>query len=138
MIFNTTGYIRDDFAVAGISWTPCYVLLGKAGPVLFESGFSYAGKLYEDDIQRFATGSGIAGNSEPEYLFLTHVHYDHCGATSYLKQKFSALKVAVQHDYYRLHHHHHHPTKTKTITTTTRTTTKRITTTSTTATTKPR
>jgi len=92
MIFNTTGFVRNDFAVAGISWTPCYVLLGNAGPVLFESGFSYAGKLYEDDIRRFA---GESGNSEPKYLFLTHVHYDHCGATSYLKQKFSGLKVAA-------------------------------------------
>jgi glyoxylase-like metal-dependent hydrolase (beta-lactamase superfamily II) len=58
-------------------------------PVLFEAGFHCAGRLYEEAIR------GIAGGRIPRMLFLTHVHWDHCGATTYLKKVFPGLKVAA-------------------------------------------
>jgi glyoxylase-like metal-dependent hydrolase (beta-lactamase superfamily II) len=88
MIFTQSGLIRDDFGIAGLSWTPVYVLLGRQ-PVLFESGFACAGKLYFEDILKFSNGI------EPQYLFLTHVHYDHCGASVFLKRQFPGLKIAA-------------------------------------------
>jgi glyoxylase-like metal-dependent hydrolase (beta-lactamase superfamily II) len=88
MIFSQNGLITREFGLAGLSWTPVYVLLGKQ-PVLFESGFACAGKLYTEDILNFS------GGSEPRYLFLTHMHYDHCGASNYFKNRFQGLKIAA-------------------------------------------
>lgn len=88
MIFSQNGLITREFGLAGLSWTPVYVLLGKR-PVLFESGYTCAGKLYVEDILNFS------GGSEPRYLFLTHVHYDHCGASTYFKKRFPGLKIAA-------------------------------------------
>jgi glyoxylase-like metal-dependent hydrolase (beta-lactamase superfamily II) len=87
MIINTTGQVKDDFYVTGLTWSPSFLLTGEH-PVLFESGFTCAGPLYERDIRQFTVGR------EPEMLFLTHVHYDHCGATGYLKRVFPGLKKA--------------------------------------------
>lgn len=47
------------------------------------------GKIYENDIKEFFRGR------MPEYLFLTHVHYDHCGAVAYLKKVFPGMKIAA-------------------------------------------
>lgn len=88
MIFNKTGLIENDLYVAGFAWSPVYALAGKK-PVIFEAGFYCMGKIYENDIKEFFRGR------MPEYLFLTHVHYDHCGAVAYLKKVFPGMKIAA-------------------------------------------
>jgi 2-aminobenzoylacetyl-CoA thioesterase len=47
------------------------------------------GRIYERDIRK------VLGHKKPGILFLTHVHYDHCGATSYFKKVFPGLKVVA-------------------------------------------
>lgn len=79
--------MTDTFSIAGLAWSPVYVLDGEV-PVLFEAGFHCARRLYEDDIRQATQGRN------PQYLFLTHVHWDHCGAASYLKTVFPGLRVA--------------------------------------------
>jgi len=86
--FATTGPAAQDFYVTGHPWSACYLLDGKK-PVLFESGYTCAGRLYEESIRT------VLGKREPSILFLTHVHYDHCGATGYLKRAFPSLLVAA-------------------------------------------
>lgn len=88
MQFGQTGKVVDDFYVTGLRWSPVYLLAGSH-PVLFEAGFTCAARLYEADI-RLALGTGT-----PEMLFLTHVHYDHCGATPYFKRVFPGIKIAA-------------------------------------------
>ena len=88
MPFRTTGLVGNDFYVLGLPWSASYLLDGTR-PVLFESGFSCAGRLYEEEART------VLGDRLPEILFLTHVHYDHCGATDYLKRAFPGLKVAA-------------------------------------------
>jgi glyoxylase-like metal-dependent hydrolase (beta-lactamase superfamily II) len=88
MVFDKTGKVKDDFYVLGHTWMPIYLLDGGQ-PVLFEAGLACLGRIYEEAIQ------SVLGNRQPEFLFLTHVHYEHCGATSYLKQVFPALQVAA-------------------------------------------
>jgi len=88
LIFNRTGRVRDDFYVLGHPWSPVYLLDGWR-PVLFEAGFCCLGRIYEEAIR------AVLGRCRPEILFITHVHYDHCGATFYLKKVFPGLQVAA-------------------------------------------
>ena len=45
--------------------------------------------MYEEEAR------AVLGSRVPEVLFLTHAHFDHCGAVGYLKQRFPGLKVAA-------------------------------------------
>lgn len=86
MIFGGKGYVKNNLYVTGFAWSPAYLYAGER-PAIFEAGFYCMGRIYEDDIKK------ILNNRDPELLFLTHVHYDHCGAVSYLKKVFPKLKV---------------------------------------------
>jgi glyoxylase-like metal-dependent hydrolase (beta-lactamase superfamily II) len=88
MIFNATGKVVDDFYCLGHPWMPTYLLDGTQ-PVIFEAGLACLGRIYADAIQSVLRGRA------PERLFLTHVHYDHCGATAYLAKAFPELRVAA-------------------------------------------
>ena len=88
MIFRSNGRVKDNFYILGLATYPLHLLDGPH-PVLFEGGTSCAGKLYVDAIR------SILGERQPEILFLTHVHWDHCGAVSYLKQAFPKMKIAA-------------------------------------------
>ena len=88
MVFAKTGRVQDDFYVLGHTWMPTYLLDGER-PVLFEAGLTCLGRIYEEAIR------SVLGDRQPEILFLTHVHYEHCGATSYFKEIFPALQVAA-------------------------------------------
>jgi len=88
MIFGTTGPVDRDFHVTGFAWSPAYLLSG-ATPVVFEAGFYCMGPLYARDIRK------VLGNRNPSYLFLTHVHYDHCGAAAYFKKTFPGLRICA-------------------------------------------
>ena len=88
MFFRSTGQVKDNFYILGQAIYPVHLLDGPH-PVLFEGGTSCAGKLYVDAIR------SILGDRQPEILFLTHVHWDHCGAVSYLKAAFPKMKIAA-------------------------------------------
>ncbi len=88
MIKSTAGLVKDDFYIAGLSVYPIELLDEKI-PVLFDGGVTCAGRLYADAIRE------VLGNREPEMLFITHVHWDHCGAVSYLKNAFPSIKIAL-------------------------------------------
>jgi glyoxylase-like metal-dependent hydrolase (beta-lactamase superfamily II) len=88
MIFDKTGKVVDDFYVLGHTWMPTYLLDGDQ-PVIFEAGLACLGRVYEESIK------AVLDRRQPEILFLTHVHYDHCGATVYLAKVFHPLHVAA-------------------------------------------
>ncbi len=88
MVFSGTGFVANGFYVCGLSWSPVY-LLDAERPVLFEAGFTCAWRINEKMIR-----SALMGR-QPEMLFLTHVHWDHCGGAAYLKRAFPRLKVAA-------------------------------------------
>lgn len=88
MIFGGTGQVARNFYVTGFPWSPTY-LLDHEKPILFEAGFFCMAPLYVKDIVR------VIGEKVPSFLFLTHVHYDHCGATAYFKKVFQGLKVCT-------------------------------------------
>ena len=88
MIFNQQGRVKDGFYVLGHSRAPVYFLDARR-PIFFDAGFCCLGRIYEEAIR------SVLGGRCPEILCITHVHYDHCGATSYLKRAFPMLQVAA-------------------------------------------
>ncbi|MBP7528288.1 MAG: MBL fold metallo-hydrolase [Syntrophorhabdaceae bacterium] len=88
MIFGTTGHVEREVHVTGFAWSPCY-LLNSGTPVLFEAGFYSMGPLYVRDIRK------VVADRDPGFLFLTHVHYDHCGAAAYFKRMFPGIKICA-------------------------------------------
>jgi len=88
MIFDKTGLVADKLYVAGLPWSPVYLLDGGK-PVLFEAGFACMGRHYVEAIK------SVVKEKQPVILFLTHVHWDHCGGTSYIRESFPGIKVAA-------------------------------------------
>jgi len=88
LIFDKTGEVRDGFFVAGWSHYPIYLLKGKT-PVFFDGCLALLGKVYREAI------TSILNGDRPRMAFITHVHFDHCGAIPYLKKAFPGLKVAA-------------------------------------------
>ncbi|MCM2287006.1 MAG: MBL fold metallo-hydrolase [Desulfobacula sp.] len=86
MIITKSGKISDELYVIGPAAIPVYLLDGPV-PVLFDGGFTALAQLYEAEIRN------ILGNKKPEYLFLTHSHFDHIGAVSHFKQAWPELKI---------------------------------------------
>jgi 2-aminobenzoylacetyl-CoA thioesterase len=88
MISEKTGHVAGGLYVCGLAWSPVFLLAGSR-PVLFEAGFACAAQLYERGLKE------VLGERRPEILFLTHVHWDHCGAADYLRRAFPGLNVAA-------------------------------------------
>jgi glyoxylase-like metal-dependent hydrolase (beta-lactamase superfamily II) len=88
LIFNGTGEVRDGFFVTGWSHNPVYLLKGRK-PVLFDGGLALLGKVYRDAIMSVLNGDS------PSVVFITHVHFDHCGAVPFLKKAFPGLRAAA-------------------------------------------
>ena len=90
MIFSQTGKICDDFFVVGHPAVPVYLLDGPQ-PVIFDAGFTLLGELYTTEIEK------ILGSRAPAFCFLTHVHFDHCGAVAAFKRRYPRMKVVASH-----------------------------------------
>ncbi|HSH69348.1 MAG TPA: MBL fold metallo-hydrolase [Deferrisomatales bacterium] len=56
---------------------------------MFDAGLSCLGERYVEHARR------VLGERPPEILFLTHAHFDHCGAASLLRDAFPGLCIAA-------------------------------------------
>jgi len=88
MISSKTGHVSKGLYVCGISWSPVFLIEGSP-PLIFETGFACAARLYEKELKEFSRGR------QPHTIFLTHVHWDHCGATSHIRNVFPRIEVAA-------------------------------------------
>jgi 2-aminobenzoylacetyl-CoA thioesterase len=86
MIIQRTGKIDKDLYLLCSPYIPMY-LVKSPRPALFDAGFSFVGPRYVHEIRNLLKAGA------PAYLFVTHSHYDHLGAVSYVKSKFPDLRI---------------------------------------------
>ncbi len=88
VVFSQTGQICDDFFVVGHPAVPVYLLDG-AQPAIFDAGLTLLGDLYLSGIEK------ILGDRSPAYCFISHAHFDHCGAVAAFKRRYPHLAVVA-------------------------------------------
>ena len=88
MIHSQTGKIADNLYLLGHPTIPVYLLDGPF-PAIFDAGISMLGDLYINEIEN------ILGVRQPSYCFLTHAHFDHCGAVAIFKSRYPSLQVVA-------------------------------------------
>ena len=86
MVVEKIGKIADGVYILGHRVAPIYLVDGVY-PALFDGGMAFLAPHYHRQIRK------ILGDRQPAYCFLTHSHWDHCGAVAYLKQQFPRMKV---------------------------------------------
>lgn len=87
MILRQLGEIAPGLHVLGSTAIPAFLWDGPE-PVIFEAGVSSLGPAYAHDAARL-----LGEGRQPASLFLSHMHFDHCGAAAYLAQAFPGLKI---------------------------------------------
>ena len=88
MKFDRTGAVAEGFQVLGHRALPVY-LLDCRRPALFDSGISCLAPLYLEHMEKTLQGRS------PAYLFLTHVHFDHCGGAALFKKAHPEMVIAA-------------------------------------------
>lgn len=88
MIQKAEGRIHERItALAGPAY-PAYVIRGDSTTVMVDSGLNWLGPRYLAALEE------LLGETERvDYLLLTHSHYDHVGAASYLKRHLPDLRI---------------------------------------------
>jgi len=89
MIIESRGMLADGLYAIGGPHLPAYLATGEA-PVLFDAGMTFMGPAYRNALQEHL---GDAGRLRSVYL--THAHFDHCGACPYLKRHIPGLKIGA-------------------------------------------
>lgn len=88
MILLGRGQPAEGFYALGSDQTPVYLLDGEK-PVLFDGGFAHWAPAYIRAIKE------TLGGRKPHYLLHTHMHFDHCGATSAIKKAFPEVVIGA-------------------------------------------
>jgi glyoxylase-like metal-dependent hydrolase (beta-lactamase superfamily II) len=88
MIHLEAGEIAPGLHALATMAIPVYLLDGPE-PVLFDAGVSALGSAYIRHAQQ------ILGSRRPSRLFLSHTHFDHCGAADHFSNAFPGLKICA-------------------------------------------
>ena len=86
MVVEQIGEIAAGVYMLGHRAVPIYLVDGER-PALFDAGMTSLGPHYGEQIRQVLDGR------QPAWCFLTHSHWDHCGAVAHLKSQFPAMKV---------------------------------------------
>lgn len=78
-----------NISVVAKGHVPAFIYRGKV-PVIFDPGISAFGPLYYRKLR-----SLVSDNDAPLLMLLTHSHFDHCGAASYLQKKYPRAKLGA-------------------------------------------
>ena len=86
MVVDQIGKIADGVHMLGHRAVPVFLVDGDR-PALFDAGLAFLGPMYARQIRQ------VLGDRQPVWCFLTHSHFDHCGAAAYLKTQFPKMQV---------------------------------------------
>ncbi len=89
MIKESQGKIFQALFALGNPGFPTYLLEDNI-PILFDAGITLMGPRYLSDLKKYLGEAERLG-----YLFLTHSHFDHCGAAPFLKKNIPGLKIGA-------------------------------------------
>jgi glyoxylase-like metal-dependent hydrolase (beta-lactamase superfamily II) len=87
-LLKSTGKITEDFYLLLNAEIPLFLADGD-NPVAFDAGFACLGPFYAEAIGK------VLGRRPLKELWLTHSHYDHCGAAGYLQKHLEGLAVGA-------------------------------------------
>jgi glyoxylase-like metal-dependent hydrolase (beta-lactamase superfamily II) len=79
--------IENGISIIGDPGLPSY-LIHAPRAALIDAGMSFMGPAYARAAEEFLGPEG------PAYLCITHSHYDHLGACSFLKRNFPGMRTA--------------------------------------------
>lgn len=80
--------IAPGLHLLGNSSVPSF-LLDAPQPALFDAGFACLTQSYLDDARQ------VLGERAPAWLFLSHVHFDHCGAAGWLQEAWPEMRIVA-------------------------------------------
>jgi 2-aminobenzoylacetyl-CoA thioesterase len=80
--------ISDNLYCLGPQMVPAYLLDGET-PIMFDAGVYFVGEHYKAELDKILKGRPLS------YLFLSHMHFDHCGAAAFLKELYPDLVVCA-------------------------------------------
>ena len=86
MVVDQIGELANGVHMLGHRAVPIYLVDGDR-PALFDAGLAFLGPEYARQIRH------VLGDRQPTWCFLTHSHFDHCGAAAYLKKQFPKMQV---------------------------------------------
>jgi glyoxylase-like metal-dependent hydrolase (beta-lactamase superfamily II) len=86
MVIDQIGKVAEGVYMLGHPAVPIF-LVDADQPTLFDAGLAFLGPVYARQIRQ------VLIDRQPAWCFLTHSHFDHCGALGYLKDQFPQMKV---------------------------------------------
>jgi len=89
MILEKSGKICNGLYSIGHYSFPAFLIMSDP-PALFDSGLTISGPRYLKDLKEY-----LGNVDRLRYIFLTHSHYDHCGAIPFLKRNIKGVKIAA-------------------------------------------
>jgi glyoxylase-like metal-dependent hydrolase (beta-lactamase superfamily II) len=89
MRLSAEGRIHERVTAVGSVAYPGYVVRGDRASLLIDAGLNLLGPRYLAALREL-----YSEEAGPDYLLLTHSHYDHVGAASYLKRHLPNMQVA--------------------------------------------
>lgn len=85
-MFKKTGFYRDGIYIFVDVEMPVYGIKGQKN-YLVDSVFTFLAPKVLEELER--------ENFIPDYLLLTHSHYDHIGSAPVLKKRFPGMKIVA-------------------------------------------
>jgi glyoxylase-like metal-dependent hydrolase (beta-lactamase superfamily II) len=86
MVVDQIGKLADGVYMLGHRAVPIFLVDGDR-PALFDAGMAFLGPVYARQIRH------VLDDRQPAWCFLTHSHFDHCGAAAYLKTQFPKMQL---------------------------------------------
>ena len=89
MIIESKGRIQDGLYAIGAAELPGYLLTGQH-PILFDAGMTFMGPLYLAGLRNHLGDINLL-----QFHLLTHSHFDHAGASPFLKRRIPTMKIGA-------------------------------------------